>query len=100
MVWRLNGIALSCVPFMRTTLGWDLEVVSHSSSRPKEFVALPRIWVAERAFAWLARHCRVSKDYECLPGTEESFVYAAMVRLMLLLRRLGNPTRNDFLDIL
>ena len=89
--------------WMRITLGWDLEVVRHSwsgrvwvvgdqepPSRPKGFVVLPRRWVVERTFAWLVRNRRLSKDYEYLPETEESFVYAAMVRLML--RRLAHPT--------
>ena len=88
--------------WMRITLGWELEVVRHpwagglwvvgdqeSPSRPKGFVALPRLWVVERTFAWLVRYQRLSKDYEYLAETEESFVYAAMVRLMLC--RLAHP---------
>ena len=87
--------------WMRTKLGWELEVVRHlwtgvwvigdqePPSRPKGFVVLPRRWVVERTFAWLVRNRRLSKDYEYLPETEESFVYAAMIRLML--RRLAHP---------
>ena len=37
----------------------------------------------ERAFAWLQRNRRLSKDYEELAETTEAWVYAAMVRLML-----------------
>jgi len=58
--------------------------------RPKEakgFVLLPRRWVVERSFAWLAQHRRFSKDYERLNETSETFVYIAMIRLML--RRLA-----------
>ena len=89
--------------WMRITLGWDLEVVRHSwsdrvwvvgdqepPSHPKGFVVLPLRWVVERTFAWPVRNRRLSKDYKYLPETEESFVYAAMVRLML--RRLASPT--------
>ena len=88
--------------WVRTTLGWELEVVSHwwsgrvwlrddqePPSRPVGFVVLPRRWVVERTFAWLVRNRRLSKDYEYLPETEESLVYAAMIRLML--RRLAHP---------
>ena len=88
--------------WMKTTLGWELEVVSHWWSgrvwlrddqeppiRPKGFVVLPRRWVVERTFAWLVRNRRLSKDYEYLPETEEALVYAAMIRLML--RRLAHP---------
>jgi transposase len=44
---------------------------------------LPRRWVVERTFAWLGRNRRLSKDYEALPGTEEAWIYLAMIRLML-----------------
>jgi putative transposase len=44
-----------------------------------------RDWVriVERTFAWLGRYRRLSKDYEQLPETSESMIYAAMIRLML-----------------
>ena len=40
-------------------------------------------WVVERTFAWLSQNRRMSKDYERLCSTSESFVYAAMSRLMV-----------------
>jgi len=43
--------------------------------------------VVERTFAWLGRYRRLSKDYEELPETSESFIYAAMVNIMV--RRLA-----------
>ena len=77
--------------WMRTTLGWELDVVAGQEppSCPVGFVVLPRRRVVERTFAWLIRNRRLSKAYEYLPETEESFVYAAMARLML--RRLVHP---------
>jgi len=47
------------------------------------FEVLPRRWVVERTFAWLSHDRRMSKDYERLCSTSESFVYAAMTRLMV-----------------
>jgi putative transposase len=47
------------------------------------FQVLPRRWVVERTFAWLGRYRRLSKDYEELPETSETFIYIAMVHLML-----------------
>jgi|SRR5215218_4948758 putative transposase len=47
------------------------------------FQVLPRRWVAERTFSWIDQNRRMSKDYERLCASGESFVYAAMSRLML-----------------
>jgi len=56
-------------------------------SPPKGFVVLPRRWVVERSFAWIAHNRRMSKDYERLCASSEAFVYAGMSRLMV--RRLA-----------
>ena len=55
---------------------------------PRGYVALPRRWVVERTFSWLGQNRRLSKDYERLCASEETFVYAAMIRLMV--RRLAH----------
>ncbi len=47
------------------------------------FAVLPRRWVVERTFGWLNLSRRLSKDYERLPESSETFVYLAMTRLML-----------------
>ncbi|MBV9038226.1 MAG: transposase, partial [Acidobacteriaceae bacterium] len=54
---------------------------------------LPRRWTVERTFAWLGRWRRLSKDYEELPSTSESMIYAAM--LGTLLRRSVRLTRQQ-----
>ena len=62
------------------------KIVLESVSSPagqKGFVALPHRWVVERTFAWLSQCRRLSKDYEELPETSETFVHIAMIRLML-----------------
>ncbi len=46
----------------------------------KEFVVLPKRWVVQRTFVWLARHRRSRKDYEKTVKSSEVF---AMIRLML-----------------
>ena len=50
---------------------------------PRGFTVLPRRWVVERTFSWLAQNRRMSKDYERLCATSEAFIYAAMTRLMV-----------------
>jgi putative transposase len=47
------------------------------------FLVLPRRWVVERTFAWLGRYRRLSKDYQQLPATEEAWIFAAMIQLMV-----------------
>ncbi len=54
---------------------------------PKGFVVLPRRWVVERTFSWIDQNRRMSKDYERLTATSESFIYVAMTRVMV--RRLA-----------
>jgi transposase len=49
----------------------------------KGFEVLPRRWVVERTFAWLSFNRRMSKDYELLPATSETFIYISMIKLML-----------------
>jgi transposase len=48
---------------------------------------LPRRWVVERTFAWLRVNRRLSREYERLCTTTETFISLTMIRLML--RRLA-----------
>jgi len=49
----------------------------------KKFVLLPRRWVVERTFGWLNHSRRLSKNYERLTRTDETWIYITMARLML-----------------
>lgn len=50
------------------THGIQLEVVKLPTAR-NGFVLLPRRWVVERSFGWMARFRRLARDYERLPQT-------------------------------
>jgi putative transposase len=68
--------------------GWELEIVERSSSTDTEgFAVLPHRWIVERTLGRLMQSRRLSKDYERLVQTSESFIEVAMIRLML--RRLA-----------
>ena len=54
--------------------------------RPREtrkFVLLPCRWVVERTFGWLNHSRRLSKSYERLTRTDETWVYIAISRIIL-----------------
>jgi len=94
--------------WVETVVGWTVEVLRalHRFKRywvpndlPPEqidwsqylptpgFHVLPRRWVVERTFAWLLCNRRLSREYERLCATSETFIYLTMIRLML--RRLA-----------
>ena len=77
-----NGDLAEWVRNLRTRNRIELELVKRTAEM-KGFVVLPRRWVVERTFAWLSFNRRLSKDYEYLPATSETFIYVSMIRLML-----------------
>jgi putative transposase len=76
-------------PFMQWVMDfcrWIVQVVIRPKER-KGFVLLPKRWVVERTLGWLVWCRRLNKDYELLPETAETFIYLAMIRIMV--RRLA-----------
>jgi putative transposase len=72
--------------WVKETFGWVLQSVL----RPvgvKGFVILPKRWIVEPTFAWIARCRRHSTDYERNPESSEAMIYITMIQLML--RRLA-----------
>ena len=62
--------------------GIKLEVVKLPQAK-RGFVLLPRRWVVERSFAWMARFRRLAKDYERLSTTVAGLHFVAFACLML-----------------
>ena|SRR5579859_1207933 len=62
--------------------GIRLEVIKLPEVK-KGFVLLPRRWVVERSFGWLARFRRLARDYERLPETLVGLHFLAFAILML-----------------
>jgi transposase len=63
-------------------LGWVLWV----TLRPQQvqgFIPVPQRWQVERTFGWWNRYRHLSKDDELKPQTTESFIYLAMIRIMV-----------------
>jgi transposase len=59
-----------------------LQVVKLPEAK-RGFVLLPRRWVVERSFGWMARFRRLARDYERLATTLEGMHYVAFGMLML-----------------
>jgi putative transposase len=67
--------------YVKDTFGWILQTILRPVGL-KGFVVLPKRWIVERTFAWLARYRRHSKDYERTTASSEAFTYIAMIALM------------------
>jgi transposase len=63
-------------------VGIRLEVVKHHEAK-HGFVLLPRRWVVERSFGWVARFRRLARDYERLATTLAGYHWLAFLLLML-----------------
>jgi len=62
--------------------GIRLEVIKLPEAK-RGFVLLPRRWVVERSFAWLARFRRLARDYERLPQTVKGLHFVAFALVLL-----------------
>jgi putative transposase len=67
--------------WVKATFGWVLQTVLRPVGL-KGFVVLPKRWIVERTFGWLARWRRHSKDYERNPQSSEAMIYISMISLM------------------
>ena len=61
---------------------WELQIVERSADT-EGFAVLPHRWIVERTLGWLMRNRRLSKDYERLVQSSETFIEVAMIGLML-----------------
>lgn len=69
------------IAWVKDQFGIVLEIAKRVKDKVG-FVVLPRRWVVERFFAWLGNYRRLSKDYEYLPESSESWIYLASIDLM------------------
>lgn len=86
LIWADHAYAGGLVNWAKHACGRVIQIVERSAG-VKGFTLLPRRWVVERTFSWLGNCRRLSKDYEFNPRSSESWIQAAMIRLMV--RRLA-----------
>jgi putative transposase len=80
--WAEKVLGLT-VEVVRPPSRWVWVPEGHEPPPWPGFTVLPRRWVVERTFSWIDQNRRLSKDYEKLTATSETFVYVAMSRLMV-----------------
>ena len=91
LIWADGAYGGKLVEWARTVKGgWSLELVRRPAQQ-RTFRVLPRRWVVERTFGWLNLQRRLSKDYEALCETTETWLYIAMTGLMLRRLAHGSP---------
>lgn len=74
------GYRGTAVTFVNQTLKLTLHI---SQGIKHQFVILPKRWIVERTFAWLANFRRLAKDFEKLTATAENWIRIAMLKLTL-----------------
>ena len=80
---RYRGTLIDWVHNLRQGRGHrriELEIVAKTAVG--KFVVLPKRWIVERTFAWFGKWRRLSKDYEALCETTETWILIAMIYLM------------------
>lgn len=87
LIWADGGYAGKLVDWVATHLQRILSIVKRP--RKSGFKVLQWRWIVERTFGWLNRSRRLSKDYERLCETSETWIRIAMIQLMV--RRLAKP---------
>jgi transposase len=79
-VWADQAYAGVSLKLAYADRGIDLEIIKRSDTK---FTISPKRWIVERTFSWMNRSRRLSKDYESLLQTTESWSYVSMIRLMI-----------------
>lgn len=86
LIWADGGYAGKRVVWVATVLQRTLVIGKRPRHTPGFRVVQWR-WIVERTSGWLNRSRRLSKDFEALPATTETWIRIAMIQLMV--RRLA-----------
>jgi transposase len=85
LVWvdggYVNVVDARLITWARVEENLDVVVVPRNAD-VRGFQVLPRRWVVERTFGWLARCRRLARDYERKTAHAEAMIDVAMIRLM------------------
>jgi putative transposase len=77
-----QGYTGDLINWVMQFFGWTVEIVKKVAGI-SGFNVLPKRWIVERTFGWLSFQRRLVRDYEQKIECSQSFVYIAMIRIML-----------------
>ena len=77
--WRLCGDKLKTA--LAKAGEWAIQMIRRSD-RAQGFEVLPRRWVVERTFAWLARNRRLAKDFKRTIQSATAWLFLASVQMI------------------
>ena len=92
LLWADGNYAGQLIDWVRDTCGWLLEIIKRPAEA-KGFQLLPRRWVVERTFAWMANFRRLNRDYERLAATLRALHVSAHA-VTLLARAMRDQRRG------
>ena len=78
-----RSIDIDLLFYDQVVLNTSILSLPHPRLHERGFVLLPRRWVVERSFAWMARFRRLVRDYERLSDTLAGMHFIAFTYLML-----------------
>ena len=87
VIWADQGYAGRLIEWVAQLFGLRVRLEIVSRKEEHAFSVVRWRWIVERTFSWLGRYRRLSKDYESLPETSESWIRVAMISVMV--HRLG-----------
>jgi putative transposase len=96
-IWADHGYTGGLIPWIAHAHGVRLEVVYPALRQLQRYAPglaadlgdepgfriVPERWITERAFSWIGRQRRMSKDHERQAGSAEAFIYLVGLRLHL-----------------
>ena len=83
-IWADAGYAgklIEQISALKRNRSIELEIVRRTPHT--QFEVLPKRWIVERTFAWLAQSRRLSKDYEVKTSHSQAIIYLSMTKRML-----------------
>lgn len=81
LIWADGGYAGKLIQWVEDETSWTLEVVKRNELHT--FKVLPKRWIVERTFGWLATWRIMNRHHERKYDTAESIMRIAMTKNML-----------------